>query len=94
MPLLSTSAGIVSGRFSQVALAPPGTLQYEPSAVNWMIFKTGDINGDNVVNLDDLLAVIAGWGPCPALPAACPADVDANGVVNVDDLLAVISHWS
>jgi hypothetical protein len=49
------------------------------------------------VNIDDLLAVIAAWGPCPAPPAACPANIVAvgasAGVVDIDDLLAVISAW-
>jgi hypothetical protein len=51
---------------------------------------TGDINGDNTVNIDDLLSVIANWGMCPG----CPADVTGNGVVDIDDLLAVINHWT
>ena len=37
----------------------------------------GDINGDGTVNVDDLLAVIAGWGD----------------PYNVDDLLLVIGGW-
>jgi len=57
----------------------------------------GDVTGDALVNVNDLLAVIAGWGPCPALPAACDSDVEppvmGNGTVNVDDLLMVLSHW-
>jgi uncharacterized membrane protein len=53
----------------------------------------GDINGDGSVNIDDLLAVIAAWGPCPASPAACVADVVVDGQVNIDDLLLVISSW-
>ncbi|MCI0629638.1 MAG: hypothetical protein L0Y44_03170 [Phycisphaerales bacterium] len=55
----------------------------------------GDINGDYTVNVTDLLAVIAAWGPCPAPPAACPADVaiPADGVVNIADLLFVVSNW-
>jgi len=54
-----------------------------------------DINGNQVVNVDDLLAVINGWGPC-ANPNNCPADIapaGGNDVVNVDDLLAVINAW-
>jgi hypothetical protein len=47
------------------------------------------------VNVDDLLAVINGWGSCPGGP--CPADVapayHPDGVVNVDDLLMVIADW-
>jgi len=48
------------------------------------------------VNVDDFLAVINAWGPCPAPPASCPADISpagGDGVVNVDDLLAVIDAW-
>jgi uncharacterized membrane protein len=53
----------------------------------------GDVTGDGVVNIDDLLAVIAAWGPCPAPPATCAADVTVDGAVNIDDLLLVISSW-
>lgn len=57
----------------------------------------GDINGDGVVNVSDLLAVINAWGPCPAPPQSCPADVapppNGDGVVNVSDLLMVINNW-
>jgi len=59
---------------------------------------TGDIapaGGNNVVNVDDLLAVINAWGDCPD-PNNCPADfvpAGGNDVVNVDDLLGVINAW-
>lgn len=53
----------------------------------------GDTNGDGVVNVADLLAVISAWGPCPAPPASCPADMNGDGVVNVADLLIVITNW-
>lgn len=52
----------------------------------------GDITHDGVVNIDDLLAVINAWGPCPT-GEPCPADVNNNGEVNVDDLLMVINNW-
>jgi hypothetical protein len=70
---------------------------------NWEIYHkrnpTGnpldaDLNGDGVVDIDDLLAVINGWGGCPASPAACPVDINADGVVDIDDLLIVITNWS
>lgn len=58
--------------------------------------KAGDLNGDGVVNVSDLLGVIGAWGPCPPPPASCPADFapgGGDGVVNVTDLLFVISNW-
>ena len=51
----------------------------------------GDANGDGVVDTDDLLLIISGWGPCP--PAPCPADVNGDGVVDTDDILLVIANW-
>ena len=50
---------------------------------------SGDANGDGVVGVDDLLLVIAAWGPC----AGCDADVNDDDVVGVNDLLAVIADW-
>lgn len=47
-----------------------------------------DLNGNGMVNVDDLLAVINAWGA-----SGGPADVNNDGVVNVDDLLAVINAW-
>ena len=52
----------------------------------------GDINFDETVDVSDLLAVIAAWGPC-TVPQLCPEDIDENGVVDVSDLLAVIAAW-
>jgi len=51
-----------------------------------------DTNGDHNVNVDDLLAVINGWGACPPTPG-CPGDVTGDGNIDVDDLLAVINGW-
>ena len=50
----------------------------------------GDVNGDGVVNVSDLLIIIAGWGPCSG---DCPADVNDDGMVNVSDILAAIGNW-
>lgn len=56
------------------------------------IAKAGDVNGDGVVNVGDLLAVIATWGPCP-VGLACPGDLNDDDQVNVQDLLMVINDW-
>jgi hypothetical protein len=57
-----------------------------------------DITGDDLVNVDDLLALINGWGVCATPPQTCSADVapepTGDGVVNVDDLMMVINNWS
>jgi probable HAF family extracellular repeat protein len=52
----------------------------------------GDVNGDRVITIDDLLAVINAWGQCPAA-GSCAADFEGDGVVNIDDLLTVINNW-
>lgn len=59
--------------------------------------RIGDVNGDNVINVADLLAVISNWGPCPQPPSACTGDIApdpaGDGQVNVGDLLLVITNW-
>ncbi|MCH8822915.1 MAG: PQQ-dependent sugar dehydrogenase [Planctomycetes bacterium] len=49
----------------------------------------GDLDGDCVVNISDLLALFANWGPCDA----CPADLDENYFVNTSDLLILFANW-
>jgi hypothetical protein len=53
----------------------------------------GDIDRNCFVDVDDLTAVILGWGPCDPPPAECPADIDGSGTVDVDDLTQVILGW-
>ena len=50
---------------------------------------------DGSVGIDDLVAIINHWGPCPAPPADCPWDCEDEPDCNVgiDDLVAVINHW-
>jgi len=51
-----------------------------------------DVDGDGVVGFDDLLAVLAAFGPCG--DPDCPEDVDGNETVDFDDLLAVLAAWT
>ena len=53
----------------------------------------GDINNDETVNVQDLLMVINGWGPCPPTPNFCPAEATGDTVVNVQDMLMVVENW-
>jgi hypothetical protein len=51
-----------------------------------------DISGNDVVEVDDMLAVISNWGGC----ADCAADIapeGGDGIVDVDDLLEIINNW-
>jgi probable HAF family extracellular repeat protein len=75
-----------SGEIVGYGTAPGG----QTHAFLLRIPQLGDVDLDADVDVDDLLAIINNWGPCPA---PCPADVTGNGEVDVDDLLAVINHW-
>jgi len=50
----------------------------------------GDIDGDGQCNVNDILALVAAWGPCSG---ACPADLDQDGVVGVDDVLLILTYY-
>jgi hypothetical protein len=49
----------------------------------------GDVNGDGIVSVDDLLAVIGAWGDCQG----CDEDSNGDDVVGVDDVLIILSAW-
>ena len=48
-----------------------------------------DTNGDNEVNVLDLLDLLGHWGACDE----CPQDLNNNGAVDVADLLALLGQW-
>lgn len=48
-----------------------------------------DLNGDFIINVGDLLALLIAWGPNPGHPA----DLTGDGSVDVLDLLAMLSAW-
>jgi sugar lactone lactonase YvrE len=51
--------------------------------------------GDGQVNVDELIAVVLAWGPCPS-EGTCAEDIapaGGDGQVDVDDLIAVILNW-
>ena len=62
-------------------------------AVAWLFPEitgvAGDANGDGIVNILDIVAVLAVWGPCEG----CVEDLNGDDVVNVLDLLEVIGAW-
>ena len=54
--------------------------------------RLGDLNGDRVVGIPDLLALLGAWGPCSSC-SNCPADVDGDCQVSVIDLLILLTNW-
>lgn len=49
----------------------------------------GDLSGDDLVNVFDLLTLLNAWGQC----AGCPEDLNGDDAVNVFDLLTLLSAW-
>lgn len=49
-----------------------------------------DVDGNDEVDVLDLLQTLSDWGACPA---PCPSDSDGNGAVDVLDLLSLLSAW-
>lgn len=79
-----------------------------PAGLSWSVLDDGqrlvatvietpvpssDIDGDGTVGLNDLLILLAAFGPCPD-GDPCPADLDGSGVVDFLDLLQVLGAWS
>ena len=59
-----------------------------------MIPHPADLDADGVIGMNDLLLLLASWGPCPDCdtPATCPADLDGDCVVGIGDLLIVLAN--
>ena len=47
-----------------------------------------DVNGDGLVNVTDILAVVGAWGSSDP-----DADINGDGIVGVGDILMVIESW-
>ena len=52
----------------------------------------GDLDGDGMVGVSDLLILLANWGPC-ADCNDCPADLNGDCNVGVADLLILLANW-
>jgi len=84
-----TARRYATREYLDVAARPVLTVEFTPPQP-----CAADINYDNMVNVQDLLAVIGAWGTCPQpCPPACTGDTNADCTVNVQDLLAVITTW-
>ena len=48
-----------------------------------------DLNNDGLVNVMDVLILIAEWGECNQ----CSADINEDGYVQIQDILILIGAW-
>jgi len=57
--------------------------------------QLGDLDGDGIVGIMDLLGMLAAWGPCAdcGTPQACQADLDGDCSVGILDLLSLLGGW-
>ena len=52
---------------------------------------TSDVNGDGLVDGNDVAAILSAWGPCG--DEDCRADIDGDGDVGPRDLAYVLGEW-
>lgn len=84
------SVGLEAVTHVRVSVAVDAWLSAELDAVvDAGPWTSGDLTGDGLVGVDDLLIVIADWGQ-----AGGAADLDGDGEVGVNDLLIVLEAWT
>jgi hypothetical protein len=57
-------------------------------AAECLIDCLGDIDGNSIVNVSDVLLLIEYWGS-----SGSPGDINQDGIVDVSDLLMVVANW-
>ncbi|MHC5029131.1 MAG: choice-of-anchor B family protein, partial [Planctomycetota bacterium] len=93
----NNSAGF-SGLWSNFPYFPSGTVIGSGSGGLWVwqvnvdedVPCPADANGDEVVDVEDMVAVILDWG---CIGGSCLGDVNADGTVDVADLIEVVLAW-
>ncbi len=79
-PQALVEAAVDAFEVNRIDCTPPCLVDIAPSG------------GDGLVDVSDLLALLASWGECPA-DEPCPADLNGDGVVDVSDLLDLLGNW-
>jgi len=93
------TSGFVKGNYTLTANASilegeAGTL--DNTYVDGIVFVTvvGDVNGDHVVEIDDLLLIIYYWGTHEGGSNWNPnMELSNDTVIDIDDLLILIYYW-
>lgn len=92
-----TFNGLCAGNFNNPGCTNADACNYDPTAVSddgTCEFEScscpGDLNGDNVVTVADLLVFLSDFG-CVNMP--CPGDANNNGLTNVEDLLVLLAAF-
>jgi hypothetical protein len=82
--IMPNATGGSAPEWNQIFGNPRNTNCYAPPAAPC----PADVNGDLVVDVLDLLAVLAAWGATSG-----PEDINGDGVVDVLDLLELLAGW-
>jgi len=91
------SVPVVNLNIGGPVLAGDGTLIAVGNGTQVFAWRTepagcaGDVDGDGTVGFDDIVEIVAAWGPCGA--PACAGDLDGSGDVGLPDLLIVLAEW-
>jgi len=87
---------VCTPEMSAAALSQNGLLAGDSNASDHLVFCVdfarpcaADIDGNDTVDVDDLIALIADWGAC----GGCVSDLNGDGNVGADDLLIVLAAW-
>jgi hypothetical protein len=73
---------------------PDGDLGVKIGEFSYSIVRApGDVDGDNDIDLDDLLVVLGAFGLCQGDPGySAGGDLSFNGCIDLDDLLLVLGN--
>ena len=64
------------------------------SAVAMPAANAGDLDGDGLVGIIDLIRLLQGWGTCPTYTPVCVGDLNCDGEVGIQDLLKLLTEWT
>ena len=92
-PANFVDSGPVGMNFGTLGWQPEGLVYFQyavqVAGYAYTIDAAADLDGNNEVDVDDFLTLLAAWEPNPGHPA----DLDGDGEVGVDDFLLLLANW-